>query len=159
MILNPSLPAPSLPDAGRPYVESCTFDSATKQVKVRARTSRAGEIKNPEGEVQGFPIQVPPSTDGAFYSVSIVNLSGQTFTMKLFHTKQEVTLKQKEYKIITCDITSKEPLSEFLNLPYYKSGVRVTTIATCVRNGRICIEVSIVIYTVNGEPDSSDPIE
>ena len=56
MILNPSLPAPSLPDAGRPYVESCTFDSATKQVKVRARTSKAGEVKNPVGEEQGFPI-------------------------------------------------------------------------------------------------------
>lgn len=56
MILNPSLPAPSIPDAGHPYVESCTFDSATKQVKVRARTTQAGEVKKPVGEEQGFPI-------------------------------------------------------------------------------------------------------
>lgn len=155
----PAPPTPTLPDAGRPYVESCTFDSATKQVKVRARTPQAGEVKTPLGDWQEFPIQVPPSVDGAFYYLSIVNLSGQTVTIKLFHTNQEVTLKQKENKIITCDITSKEPLSAFLNLPIYKSGVRVSNIWTGVRDGRLCIGVSIVIYMVNGVPDSSDPTE
>lgn len=56
MILNPSLPAPSLPDAGRPFVDSCTFDATTRNVKVRARNAQAGEVKTPEGEVQEFPI-------------------------------------------------------------------------------------------------------
>lgn len=156
---NGELKAGNMPDAGRPYVESCTFNSATKQVKVRARTPQAGEVKTPEGEEQEFPIQVPPSVDGAFYYLSIVNLSGQTATIKLFHTNQEVTLKQKENKIITCDITSKEPFSAFLNLPIYRSGVRVSTISTGIRDGRLCIGVNIVIYTVNGVPDSSDPTE
>ena len=80
MILNPSLPAPSLPDAGRPYVESCTFDSATKQVKVRARTPQAGEVKNPEGEEQGFPIvDVLQSKDD-------VSQGGGWFVNKIQHT-------------------------------------------------------------------------
>ena len=56
MILNPSLPAPSLPDAGRPFVDSCTFDAATRNVNVRARNAQAGEVKDPIGEEQEFPI-------------------------------------------------------------------------------------------------------
>ena len=152
-------PAPQLPDAGKPYVESVSYDKNAKKVRLRAQNARAGEVKTPLGDWQEFPIQVPPSVDGAFYYLSIVNLSGQTVTIKLFHTNQEVTLKQKENKIITCDITSKEPLSAFLNLPIYKSGVRVSNIWTGVRDGRLCIGVSIVIYMVNGVPDSSDPTE
>ncbi len=152
-------PAPTLPDAGKPRVSKFDYDPTTRKVTVQASVLQAGEVKTPLGDWQEFPIQVPPSVDGAFYYLSIVNLSGQTVTIKLFHTNQEVTLKQKENKIITCDITSKEPLSAFLNLPIYKSGVRVSNIWTGVRDGRLCIGVSIVIYMVNGVPDSSDPTE
>lgn len=52
-------PTPALPDAGRPYVDSCSYDHATKTVTVRARNQQAGEVKNPEGEAQAFPIPVP----------------------------------------------------------------------------------------------------
>ena len=54
----PTPPTP-LPDAGRPYVDSCSYDHATKTVTVRARNPQAGEVKNPEGEAQAFPIPVP----------------------------------------------------------------------------------------------------
>lgn len=56
-----SVPPVPLPDAGRPYVDSLTFDAEAKQVKVQARNARAGEVKNPVGEVQTFPIDIPPA--------------------------------------------------------------------------------------------------
>ena len=52
-------PTPALPDAGRPYVEGVTYDPDTKRVRLQARVARAGEVKEPEGEVQEFPIHVP----------------------------------------------------------------------------------------------------
>lgn len=54
------VPTPTpLPDAGKPFVESVTYDPDTKKVKVRARVAQAGEVKDPIGEVQEFPIHVP----------------------------------------------------------------------------------------------------
>lgn len=51
-------PAP-LPDAGKPFVEGVTYDPDTKKVKVRAKVAQAGEVKDPIGEEQEFPIHVP----------------------------------------------------------------------------------------------------
>lgn len=55
----PTPPAPTLPDAGKPFVEGVTYDPDTKKVKVRAKVAQAGEIKTTEGELQEFPIHVP----------------------------------------------------------------------------------------------------
>ena len=54
------IPAPTpLPDAGKPFVEGVTYDPDTKKVKVRAKVAQAGEVKDPEGDLQEFPIHVP----------------------------------------------------------------------------------------------------
>lgn len=54
------VPTPTpLPDAGKPFVEGVTYDPDTKKVKVRAKVAQAGEVKNPLGEEQEFPIHVP----------------------------------------------------------------------------------------------------
>lgn len=54
------VPEPTpLPDAGKPFVESVTYDPDTKKVKVRAKVAQAGEVKTPEGDLQEFPIHVP----------------------------------------------------------------------------------------------------
>ncbi len=54
------VPEPTpLPDAGKPFVESVTYDPDTKNVKVRAKVAQAGEVKDPIGEEQEFPIHVP----------------------------------------------------------------------------------------------------
>lgn len=54
------VPEPTpLPDAGKPFVEGVTYDPDTKKVKVRAKVAQAGEVKDPIGEVQEFPIHVP----------------------------------------------------------------------------------------------------
>lgn len=54
------VPEPTpLPDAGKPFVEGVTYDPDTKKVKVRAKVAQAGEVKDPEGELQEFPIHVP----------------------------------------------------------------------------------------------------
>lgn len=54
------VPEPTpLPDAGKPFVESVTYDPDTKKVSVRAKVAQAGEVKTPEGELQEFPIHVP----------------------------------------------------------------------------------------------------
>ena len=54
------VPEPTpLPDAGKPFVESVTYDPDTQNVKVRAKVTRAGEVKTPEGDLQEFPIHVP----------------------------------------------------------------------------------------------------
>ena len=54
------VPEPTpLPDAGKPFVEGVTYDPDTKKVKVRAKVAQAGEVKDPIGEEQEFPIHVP----------------------------------------------------------------------------------------------------
>jgi len=54
------VPEPTpLPDAGKPFVESVTYDPDTQNVKVRAKVAQAGEVKTPEGDLQEFPIHVP----------------------------------------------------------------------------------------------------
>nr|DAP95349.1 MAG TPA: hypothetical protein [Caudoviricetes sp.] len=52
-------PAPQLPDAGKPYVESVSYDKDTKKLRLRAQNARAGEVKTPLGDWQEFPIEVP----------------------------------------------------------------------------------------------------
>ena len=63
MILNQAIKgaqpeAPALPDAGKPYVESVTYNKDTKKVRLRAQTARAGEVKTPLGDWQEFPIDI-----------------------------------------------------------------------------------------------------
>lgn len=63
MILNQAIKgaqpeAPALPDAGKPYVESVTYNKDTKKVRLRAQTARAGEVKMPLGDWQEFPIDI-----------------------------------------------------------------------------------------------------
>ena len=55
-------PAPQLPDAGKPYVESVSYDKDAKKVRLRAQNARAGEVKTPLGDWQEFPIEVPTPT-------------------------------------------------------------------------------------------------
>ena len=53
---------PQLPDAGKPYVESVSYDKDAKKVRLRAQNARAGEVKTPLGDWQEFPIEVPTPT-------------------------------------------------------------------------------------------------
>lgn len=55
-------PAPQLPDAGKPYVESVSYDKDAKKVRLRAQNVRAGEVKTPLGDWQEFQIEVPTPT-------------------------------------------------------------------------------------------------
>ena len=52
-------PTPALPDAGKAYADSCTYDHATRTVTVHARNPQAGEVKSPDGETRQFHIEVP----------------------------------------------------------------------------------------------------
>lgn len=55
-------PAPQLPNAGKPYVDSVSYDKDAKKVRLRAQNARAGEVKTPLGDWQEFPIDVPTPT-------------------------------------------------------------------------------------------------
>ena len=55
-------PAPQLPNAGKPYVESVSYDKDAKKVRLRAQNVRAGEVKTPLGDWQEFPIEIPEPT-------------------------------------------------------------------------------------------------
>ena len=55
-------PSPQLPDAGKPYVESVSYDKDVKKVRLRAQNARAGEVKTPLGDWQEFPVDVPEPT-------------------------------------------------------------------------------------------------
>ena len=55
-------PAPQLPDAGKPYVDSVSYDKDAKKVRLRAQNARAGEVKTPLGDWQEFPVDVPEPT-------------------------------------------------------------------------------------------------
>lgn len=55
-------PAPQLPNAGKPYVDSVSYDKDTKKVRLRAQNARAGEVKTPLGDWQEFPVDVPEPT-------------------------------------------------------------------------------------------------
>ena len=66
---------PALPDAGKPYVERFEFDEATRRVTLQARVSKAGEVKEPEGEVQTFNISVPEPITGVVYEYMVDNMT------------------------------------------------------------------------------------
>ena len=55
-------PTPQLPDAGKPYVDSVSYDKDTKKLRLRAQNARAGEVKTPLGDWQEFPIEIPEPT-------------------------------------------------------------------------------------------------
>ena len=55
-------PTPQLPDAGKPYVDSISYDKNAKKVRLRAQNARAGEVKTPLGDWQEFPVDVPEPT-------------------------------------------------------------------------------------------------
>ena len=55
-------PTPQLPDAGKPYVDSVSYDKNAKKVRLRAQNARAGEVKTPLGDWQEFPVDVPEPT-------------------------------------------------------------------------------------------------
>ena len=70
MILNLSLSAPQLPNAGRAFADKCEYDHATRTVTIHARNPQAGEVKDPEGETRTFKINVPeppPEVKGVVY--------------------------------------------------------------------------------------------
>ena len=58
-------PAPQLPDAGKPYVDSVSYDKDAKKVRLRAQNARAGEVKTPLGEEQTFDIPAEPAKPAA----------------------------------------------------------------------------------------------
>nr|DAL01949.1 MAG TPA: hypothetical protein [Caudoviricetes sp.] len=70
-------PAPQLPDAGKAYADSCTYDHATRTVTVHARNPQAGEVKSPDGETRQFPIEVPeePQVTGVVYEYIVDNMT------------------------------------------------------------------------------------
>ena len=55
-------PSHQLPDAGKPYVESVSYDKDAQKVRLRAQNARAGEVKTPLGDWQEFPIEIPEPT-------------------------------------------------------------------------------------------------
>lgn len=55
-------PAPQLPDAGKPYVDSVSYDKDAQKVRLRAQNARAGEVKTPLGDWQEFPVDIPEPT-------------------------------------------------------------------------------------------------
>ena len=67
----------NMPDAGSPYVDTCTYDHATKTVTVHARNPQAGEVKSPDGETRQFHIEVPeePQVTGVVYEYDVTNMS------------------------------------------------------------------------------------
>ena len=118
MILNPSLPAPSLPDAGRPFVDSCTFDAATRNVKVRARNAQAGEVKTPEGEEQEFPISNVLQGNGWFinnvrYQLLVDNKSSSVRQIRNNLSNELYSIQPGEEKVIDVytDARSDTPLA------------------------------------------------
>ena len=54
--------APQLPVAGKPYVDSVSYDKDAQKVRLRAQNARAGEVKTPLGDWQEFSIDVPTPT-------------------------------------------------------------------------------------------------
>ena len=64
--------APTLPDAGRPHVYSCDIDPTTLKVVVKACVDRAGEVKDPDGELEYFDVEIPEkyNTPASFTNTS-----------------------------------------------------------------------------------------
>ena len=78
MILNLSLSAPQLPNAGRAFADECEYDHATRTVTVHSRNPQAGEVKDPEGEIRKFTINVsepPPEIKGVAFTYEINNFT------------------------------------------------------------------------------------
>ena len=70
--------APTLPDAGRPHVYSCDIDPTTLKVVVKACVDRAGEVKDPDGELEYFDVEIPEKYTGIVYKYNVKNDRGIT---------------------------------------------------------------------------------
>lgn len=70
--------APTLPDAGRPHVYSCDIDPTTLKVVVKACVDRAGEVKDPDGELEYFDVEIPEKYTGIVYKYNVKNDRGRT---------------------------------------------------------------------------------
>ena len=150
MILNPSLPAPSLPDAGRPFVDSCTFDAATRNVNVRARNAQAGEVKTPEGEAQSFPIAF-------IYKVQVTNYSGETLSFNF--RSQKVVMKNTETKVLSSDMqTDGIVLGYDLFGKELRSRLEYISVMTVIESSRITVMVSFIITDKNRYWNQTKPI-
>lgn len=71
-------PTPQLPDAGRPHVYSCDIDPTTLKVVVKACVDRAGEVKDPDGELEYFDVEIPEKYTGIIYKYNVKNATGRT---------------------------------------------------------------------------------
>lgn len=69
---------PTLPDAGRPHVYSCDIDPTTLKVVVKACVDRAGEVKDPDGELEYFDVEIPEKYTGIVYKYNVKNDRGRT---------------------------------------------------------------------------------
>jgi hypothetical protein len=73
------VPTPTpLPDAGKPFVEGVTYDPDTKKVKVRAKVAQAGEVKDPDGELEYFDVEIPEKYIGIVHKYNVKNATGRT---------------------------------------------------------------------------------
>ena len=68
----------TLPDAGRPHVYSCDIDPTTLKVVVKACVDRAGEVKDPDGELEYFDVEIPEKYTGIVYKYNVKNDRGRT---------------------------------------------------------------------------------
>lgn len=84
--------APTLPDAGRPHVYSCDIDPTTLKVVVKACVDRAGEVKDPDGELEYFDVEIPEKYTGIIYKYIITNNSGRDATVDLGGAGKSVTV-------------------------------------------------------------------
>lgn len=125
--------APTLPDAGRPHVYSCDIDPTTLKVVVKACVDRAGEVKDPDGELEYFDVEIPEKYTGIVYKYNVKNDRGRT-PLKLATGTGEAPVVNGESVPLSIELQPGKagvvysPVSKFeLNTPLRNGGLEGKT--------------------------------
>lgn len=125
--------APTLPDAGRPHVYSCDIDPTTLKVVVKACVDRAGEVKDPDGELEYFDVEIPEKYTGIVYKYNVKNDRGRT-PIKLATGTGEAPVVNGESVPLSIELQPGKagvvysPVSKFeLNAPLLNGGLEGKT--------------------------------
>ena len=125
--------APTLPDAGRPHVYSCDIDPTTLKVVVKACVDRAGEVKDPDGELEYFDVEIPEKYTGIVHKYNVKNDRGRT-PIKLATGTGEAPVVNGESVPLSIELQPGKagvvysPVSKFeLNAPLLNGGLEGKT--------------------------------
>ena len=115
----PDGPKGTPPQAGAPYVDSCTFDRQNRRVTVRARTAQAGWQGQIVGSVQTFAVPVD-TFENYVYKYNVTNNAGYDIRVATSGDSDIIVNGQQVPRVIT--IGHGQNASVYSNIMEFRTG-------------------------------------